>query len=69
MDQYLVLKYEDLETQSRILDLPYLELERQLDQATSTGGFCVYFRRYTSWQWIIISEKVPVDWLMALVLA
>lgn len=69
MDQYIVLNYEDLDSQASLTDVSYLDLEQHLQLARSSQGNCVYFRRYSSWHWIIISDKLPVDWVMALVLA
>lgn len=69
VEEYLVLEYSELDRQASQLDIDYFELEKQLQQATSAQGKCVYFRRYTSWHWIIISDKLPIDWVMALVLA
>jgi hypothetical protein len=66
---YIVLKYEDLDSQASMLDIPYHELESQMREAHKLDGQCVYFKRYESWYWLIIHNALPVDWVMALVLA
>ncbi len=66
--EYLVLNYSDLDRQRSVLDIEYSVLEKQLRDAVSQHGACVYFRRYADWHWIVISDKLPVDWVMALIL-
>lgn len=66
---YFVLNYEDLDSQASKLDIPYSILEAQFEQAKVMNGQFVFFRKYELWHWVIVDNRIPIDWFMALVLA